>query len=157
MDSELLHILLNEPYFSLPMPKSTGRDLFNLNWLLNKISLCVSKPSAEDIQATLVALTAKTVVSSLFTYLPDCRELIVCGGGTKNLFLLERISRICKEHLASFALLTSEELGLDSQTIEGMAFAWLAWCFYNNTPSNIPEVTGAKGPRVLGSLHRKSS
>ena len=157
VDSELLHILLNEPYFSLPIPKSTGRDLFNLNWLLNKISLCISKPSAEDIQATLVALTTKTVVSSLFTYLPDCRELIVCGGGTKNLFLLERISHICKEHLASFALLTSEELGLDSQTIEGMAFAWLAWCFYNNTPSNIPEVTGAKGPRVLGSLHRKSS
>jgi len=155
VDSELLKILMSEPYFSLPIPKSTGRDLFNLNWLLNILSLCSSKPSAEDIQATLVALTSKTVVSSLFTYLPDCQELIVCGGGTKNLFLLESIGRMCKEHLASFTLLTSEELGLDSQTIEGMAFAWLAWCFSNDKPSNIPAVTGAKGLRILGSLHRK--
>jgi len=155
VDTELLHLLLNEPYFSLPIPKSTGRDLFNLNWLFNTINLCGSKPSAEDVQATLVALTAKTVVSSLFTYLPDCQELIVCGGGTKNLFLLESIALKCKEHTASFTLMTSEELGLDSQTIEGMAFAWLAWCFCSNTPSNIPAVTGAKGLRVLGSLHRK--
>jgi len=155
VDSELLQILMSESYFSLPIPKSTGRDLFNLNWLLNTIRLCGSKPSAEDIQATLVALTARTVVSSLFTYLPDCQELIVCGGGTKNLFLLESIGNMCKEHIASFTLLTTEELGLDSQTIEGMAFAWLAWCFTNSTPSNIPAVTGAKGPRILGSLHRK--
>jgi anhydro-N-acetylmuramic acid kinase len=155
VDSELLHLLLNEPYFALPIPKSTGRDLFNLNWLLKKMSLSDSKPSAEDIQATLVALTAKTVVSSLFTYLPECQELIVCGGGTKNLFLLERIAHMCKEHTASFTFMTTEEVGLDSQTIEGMAFAWLAWCFTSNTPSNIPAVTGAKGPRILGSLHRK--
>ncbi|BDW12092.1 anhydro-N-acetylmuramic acid kinase [Polynucleobacter sp. SHI2] len=155
VDTEILQILMNEPYFSSPIPKSTGRDLFNLNWLLNTMSLCSSKPSAEDIQATLVALTAKTVVSSLFTYLPDCQELIVCGGGTKNLFLLESIARMCKEHTSSFTLMTAEELGLDSQTIEGMAFAWLAWCFTSNTASNIPEVTGAKGPRILGSLHRK--
>jgi anhydro-N-acetylmuramic acid kinase len=155
IDSELLHLLLNEPYFSLPIPKSTGRDLFNLNWLLNTISLCSSKPSSEDIQATLVTLTAKTVVSSLFNYLPECQELIVCGGGAKNLFLLEKITEMCKEHTNSFNLMTSEELGLDSQTIEGMAFAWLAWCFSSNTPSNIPAVTGAKGPRILGSLHRK--
>jgi anhydro-N-acetylmuramic acid kinase len=155
VDTEILHLLLNESYFSSPIPKSTGRDLFNLNWLLNTMSLCSSQPSAEDIQATLVALTAKTVVSSLFTYLPDCQELIVCGGGTKNLFLLESIARMCKEHTSSFTLMTAEELGLDSQTIEGMAFAWLAWCFTNNIPSNIPAVTGAKGPRILGSLHRK--
>jgi len=155
VDSELLQTLMSETYFSLPIPKSTGRDLFNLNWLLNRLSLCSSKPTTEDIQATLVALTAKTVVSSLLTYLPDCQELIVCGGGAKNLFLLESIGRMGKEYSASFTLLTTEELGLDSQTIEGMAFAWLAWCFSNNKPSNIPEVTGAKGPRILGSLHRK--
>ncbi len=152
---ELFDILLKEPYFSLPIPKSTGRDLFNLKWLLNQIALCSTKPAAEDIQATLVSLTARSVVLSLFTHMPNCQELIICGGGTKNIFLLERIAQMCQEHQASLTVLTAEDLGLDSQTIEGMAFAWLAWCFCSNKPSNIPEVTGAKGPRILGSLHRK--
>jgi anhydro-N-acetylmuramic acid kinase len=153
---ELLHILCDEAYFSDPIPKSTGRDLFNLQWLLQKITLCKSKPSPEDVQASLVELTCITIVQSLELYLPDCREVIVCGGGANNQFLLEKLTHACKVSQLGAQVITTQELGLDPQTIEGMAFAWLAWCFDKKSPGNISEVTGAKGPRILGTLHYKS-
>jgi anhydro-N-acetylmuramic acid kinase len=153
---ELLHILCDEAFFSAPIPKSTGRDLFNLQWLLQKITLCKSKPSPEDVQASLVELTCITIVQSLELYLPDCREVIVCGGGAKNQFLLEKLTHACKGSQLGAQVITTQELGLDPQTIEGMAFAWLAWCFDKKSPGNISEVTGAKGPRILGTLHYKS-
>jgi anhydro-N-acetylmuramic acid kinase len=153
---ELLDILYAEAYFSDPIPKSTGRDLFNFQWLLQKIALCKFKPSAEDVQTSLIELTCMSIVQSLEQYLPHCREVIVCGGGAKNLFLLDKLSNACKISKIGAQVITTQELGLDPQTIEGMAFAWLAWRFDKKLPGNIAEVTGAKGPRILGTLHYKS-
>ena len=152
---ELLDILCAEAYFSDPIPKSTGRDLFNFQWLLQKIALCKSKPSPEDVQASLIELTCMSIVQSLEQYLPHCREVIVCGGGAKNQFLLDKLSDACKISKIGAQVITTQELGLDPQTIEGMAFAWLAWRFDKKLPGNISEVTGAKGPRILGTLHYK--
>ena len=152
---ELLHYLLQEPYFSIPIPKSTGRDLFNLDWLLNKISLCKNPPCPEDVQASLVSLTATTIVQELNKYLPNCSELIVCGGGSNNGYLLQKIKSICQSFNLDLNLLTTSDYGFDPQTIEAMAFGWLAWSFKNKKASNIPDVTGARGPRILGSLHCK--
>jgi anhydro-N-acetylmuramic acid kinase len=154
-NSELLEHLLNEPYFSKPIPKSTGRDLFNLNWLQNKIALCKSILQPEDVQATLLKLTAQTIVQDLKRYLPSCKELIVCGGGANNLYLLEKITQTCQSLQLELKVCTTHEYGLDPQTIEAMAFAWLAWGFKHHKPTNLPDVTGAKGPRILGSLHCK--
>ena len=153
--SELLSHFLNEPYFTRPIPKSTGRDLFNVDWLLNKVSICKYPPIPEDTQATLLTLTAKTIAQDLKKYLPTCSELIICGGGSRNTYLLQKIEEQCKFLNLDLNVVTTDEYGLDPQTIEAMAFAWLAWSFKNKKSSNIPDVTGAKGPRILGSLHYK--
>jgi anhydro-N-acetylmuramic acid kinase len=155
LQSDFVDLLMQEAYFSHPIPKSTGRDLFNLSWLKHKVTFSQLQLKAEDVQASLVELTARTIVKELFQYLPDCLELIVCGGGSKNHYLLEQINLHCGVLQPSMNVITTQELGLDPQTIEAMAFAWLAWCFYHRQSSNIAEVTGAKGPRVLGALHSK--
>ena len=152
---QLLDNLLNEPYFQLDIPKSTGRDLFNQSWLSHRLSAFDEALSPEDIQASLVELTVQTISQHLLKYLPNCEELIICGGGTRNLFLLERLVLAIHEHLPNLMVITSEDKGLDPQTIEAIAFAWLAWSFVHRKPSNIPSVTGALGPRVLGTLHPK--
>ena len=155
LQSDFVDVLMQEAYFSNPIPKSTGRDLFNLSWLKHKITSSQVPLEPQDVQASLIELTARTIVKELFQYLPDCTELIICGGGSKNHYLLEQISRHCHILQPSMNVITTQELGLDPQTIEAMAFAWLAWCFYHRQSSSIAEVTGAKGPRVLGALHSK--
>jgi anhydro-N-acetylmuramic acid kinase len=152
----LLEEFLSEPYFSSDIPKSTGRDLFNLSWLENKLSPFVHTLTPNDVQATLVELTAMTIVNHLEKYFPDCEEVIICGGGSKNLFLIERLLANCQRMNEQIQIFSTAEKGLDPQTIEAMAFAWLAWCFVERIPSSIPEVTGAKGRRILGALHPKS-
>ena len=152
---QLLDNCLDDPYFQLEIPKSTGRDLFNPVWLNHYLSTLGHPHSPEDIQATLVELTVRTISQHLFKYLPNCEELIICGGGSRNLFLLERLTIVLQENLPNLIIMTSEEKGLDPQTIEAIAFAWLAWSFVQRSPSDIPSVTGAVGPRVLGTLHPK--
>jgi anhydro-N-acetylmuramic acid kinase len=152
---DLLNLLLSEPYLQINIPKSTGRDLFNLSWLEQKINLINPPIAANDIQASLVEFTAITITQHLFKYLPGCKELIICGGGSKNDYLIERLTFHSHQTSPTLHVFTSAEKGLDPQTIEAMAFAWLAWCFVERKPSNIPEVTGAKGHRVLGALYPK--
>ncbi|MGM9483627.1 anhydro-N-acetylmuramic acid kinase [Roseateles sp. NT4] len=143
---ELLAALLAEPWFALPPPKSTGRDLFHLRWLDARLTPGLA---AEDVQATLLELSARCVVDALKAQMPDVRTLIACGGGALNGRLMRRFAEL----LPGVAVQTSAEHGLPVDQVEAAAFAWLAHCFVTRQPGNLPAVTGAAGPRLLGALY----
>lgn len=143
---ELLQRLLTEAFLRQPPPKSTGRDLFNPDWLLPQLDPAWT---AVDVQATLCEFTAATVADALLASLPTARELIVCGGGAHNADLLRRL----QQRLPELQLVNSERRGLPPLQVEAAAFAWLAARFLDGQPGNLPAVTGARGPRVLGALY----
>lgn len=143
---ELLAALLAEPWFALPPPKSTGRDLFHLAWLDARLS---SGLAAEDVQATLLELTARSIVDALRAQMPKVAKLIACGGGALNGRLLQRLGEL----LPGVAIETSAAHGLPVDQVEAAAFAWLAQRFVERQPGNLPAVTGAAGPRLLGALY----
>lgn len=142
----LLESLLSDPYFSLPPPKSTGREYFNPGW--TKAHLIEPIP-AEDVQATLCELTALSIVRALQQHAADCRELLVCGGGAYNGFLLGRLSH----HLPRCSVSSTEAYGLAPRWIEAIAFAWLARQTLQKLPGNLPSVTGAAAAVVLGAIY----
>lgn len=137
----LLTRLLSHPYFARRPPKSTGREEFNLAW----VKSVLSDESPEDVQRTLLELTARTVAQSC----EGAREIYLCGGGTKNALLLDRIGEL--SHPAHVA--TTAELGIDPMHVEALAFAWLARAFFIGRPGNLCEATHARGLRVLGALY----
>ncbi|TWI56833.1 anhydro-N-acetylmuramic acid kinase [Pseudomonas duriflava] len=144
----LLNRFLEDSFFAQQGPKSTGRELFNLEWLNHH--LCSTPPLlAQDVQATLVELTAVSVSRSIQQAQPDCSEIFVCGGGAHNQHLMTRLAY----HMPSSKVLTTHTLGISPDWVEAMAFAWLAHCFLEHIPGNCPEVTGAQGLRVLGALY----
>jgi len=144
----LLEAMLAEPYFALPPPKSTGRDLFNAEWLATHIP-DAAKP--EDVLATLAELTATSVAQAIERHCAGAREILVCGGGAYNAHLLRRLAH----HLPACLIRSTEEAGVAPLWVEAMAFAWLARQTLRGLPGNLPEVTGARGPRVLGAIYRK--
>ena len=144
----LLASLLDEPYFSLPIPKSTGRDLFSLAWLAEKLQpFAAERP--EDIQNTLTEFTYSACVAGVNSYGKQSTELIVCGGGAFNLHLLQRL----QAGLPWLRVSTSDQHGLPPLQVEAAAFAWLARQMLKRQPGNLPGVTGAAGLRVLGALY----
>jgi len=149
VDAALLQRLLSEPYFQRSPPKSTGRDLFQLPWLKAHLAALGHTPAPADVQATLAELTARSVVGALQRHLPDARGLWVCGGGALNAQLLSRLSGL----LPAWRVQTTDALGLPPSQVEAVAFAWLAREFIARRPGNRPDVTGAKGPRLLGCLY----
>jgi anhydro-N-acetylmuramic acid kinase len=148
----LLAKMLADPFFSKVPPKSTGRDDFHLAWLQEKIDKDHHRP--EDIQATLLHLTAHVALDALVLYAPQTLKLIVCGGGARNNALMNLL-KVKAQHLFKQALeiSTSDAVGIDPQLVEGLAFAWLAWAHKEKRPANLPAVTGAKGPRILGAYY----
>ena len=146
VNTALLARLLGEPWFALPPPKSTGRDQFHLEWV--EAALTGAEAPA-DIQATLLALTARSVADALAHTQPDTRRVIVCGGGVHNPVLLAALAEAMPEAVVE----SSAVHGLDPDFVEAMAFAWLAREHLAGRPGNLPTVTGAAGPRVLGALH----
>ncbi|WP_278360989.1 anhydro-N-acetylmuramic acid kinase [Idiomarina abyssalis] len=150
VQAALLEQLLQHPFFSKPAPKSTGREEFNLDWL--KPLLEKKQLSFDDVQRTLVELTAITVKDALKTLPQQPDAVYFCGGGTNNPLLMERFAEL----LTPAKCNTTENLGVDPQWVEAMAFAWLGWCYEHKKPGNQPEVTGASHPVVLGSkvLHQ---
>lgn len=148
VNSDLLQDFLCEPYLSLPPPKSTGRELFNGEWLAQKLQK-YNELSAQDVQATLLEFTVQTTVQPLLaiekqTDLP--RLLLVCGGGARNPLLMNRFKAL----LPHWTVATTTDYGLDVDYVEASAFAWLAYQRINNQPSNLPSVTGAKSAVSLG-------
>jgi len=145
---EVLEQLLEDPYFSRPPPKSTGRDVFNLDWLQERIG-DLDNYSRADIQATLVAFTARTVADAIQQWLPEQPDTIfVCGGGAYNPILMSAL----KAALPGAQWHATSVLGMAPQHVEAMAFAWLAYSYIHRKPGNLPAVTGASRPTILGGL-----
>ncbi|GAC1034876.1 anhydro-N-acetylmuramic acid kinase [Pseudomonas sp. No.21] len=144
----LLDTLLEDDFFSTRGPKSTGRELFNLNWLQAHLAkLPPLKP--EDVQATLLELSARSMVDALKTAQADTLELLVCGGGAHNGALMRRLAEL----LPGTQVSATDSRGVPADWVEAMAFAWLAHCCLEGIPANRPSVTGARGLRVLGAIH----
>ena len=152
---ELLKVLLREAFFGLPPPKSTGRDLFNLNWLDKILSISESFGRLEpsDVQSTLTTLTAETITDAIRDHASYVDEIYICGGGAKNPFLMDQIGERLRMKNIPAMLRTSDVLGIDPMHVEALAFAWLAHRFMTGKPGNLPSVTGAKGLRPLGALY----
>lgn len=147
VDDRLLNRLRDEPYFAAAAPKSTGRELFNMPWLDARLAGTPELDSA-DVQATLAELTAVTIVGAIETVQPNCRRLVVCGGGAHNLDLLGRLRR-----LSGVTVDTTATHGLDPDWVEGVAFAWLARQRLHKQPGNVPTVTGARRAAILGGVY----
>ncbi|MBL8311328.1 MAG: anhydro-N-acetylmuramic acid kinase [Burkholderiales bacterium] len=145
VDEALLARLLSEPYFAKPAPKSTGRERFNLAWFDAALAAHGVAEGASgrmlnpvDVQATLVALTARSIANAV-----DGRAVFVCGGGVFNEPLFRAIP----------GARSTADIGVDPMQVEALAFAWLARQCFNSEPGNLPAVTGARGPRVLGAVY----
>ena len=146
-DDELLASLLEDPYFALSPPKSTGREYFHLDWLASHPRLAALTPA--DVQSTLLELTARSVADAISRHAPDAKEVLACGGGVHNGVLMRRLAQL----LAPSALLSTSRYGVDPDFLEATAFAWLARQRLLGLPGNLPSVTGARGPRVLGAIY----
>jgi anhydro-N-acetylmuramic acid kinase len=147
VDDTLLNELLDEPYLRLAPPKSTGRELFNLPWLENKLGLFSRTPC--DVQATLQQYTACTLAAAVRQYAPGA-ALYICGGGAHNLGLLNTIAAL----IAPNPVASTAALGLDPDYVEAVAFAWFAKRTLEGLTSSAGSVTGAKGARILGGVYR---
>lgn len=149
VDPALLAHWLAEPYFSAAPPKSTGRDLFNAEWLDARLAGFALSP--RDVQATLVALTARTIADAVRKHAPGAADVLVGGGGAHNGALLASLTA----ELAPRTVATTAALGVAVEHVESLAFAWLARATLAGESGNVPAVTGARGPRVLGAIYPK--
>jgi anhydro-N-acetylmuramic acid kinase len=145
----LLALLRSEPFFALQPPKSTGRDLFNRDWLTTRLKQYAAQTLAEDVQATLLELTAITCAEAITAHAAGAKDLLVCGGGALNAQLMRRLAH----HLPGAAVRSTDSAGLPAMQVEAAAFAWLAFAHLHGQAGNLPSVTGAAGPRVLGALY----
>ena len=146
-DPGLLETLLDDAFFSLEPPKSTGTQHFSAGWLDAKLAKIEGLPPA-CVQATLMALTCQSVADAIHRNAPNTKRVLVCGGGTRNGVLLRRLADVLRLPVESTA-----GLGIDPDWMEAMAFAWLAQRTLSSEPGNLPAVTGASGPRILGAIH----
>ncbi len=149
VQADLLRQCLADPYFARPAPKSTGRDDFHANWLDRQLARLPQPPAPQDVQATLSALTAHSVADALQRAMPGVSRLLVCGGGARNADLLRRLQTA----LGPVSCSLSDTQGIPAEQVEAAAFAWLAQQALQGLPGNLPAVTGAAGPRVLGALY----
>ena len=150
VDDALLNVLLADSYFALPPPKSSGREYFHLAWLATHPRL--RDVAAVDVQATLLELTARSVAQAIYKHASAVQQVLVCGGGVHNGALLTRL----RELLHPIEVLSTASAGIDPDFVEAVAFAWLARQRLLGLPGNLPAVTGARGPRVLGAVYSAS-
>jgi anhydro-N-acetylmuramic acid kinase len=148
-EASLLAQMRGDAYFALPPPKSTGRDLFNAEWLDEQLARIGHALRPEDVQATLCELTASTCADAVEAQATGAEEVLVCGGGAFNDELLRRLAAA----LPGRRVIRSDERGLPASEVEAAAFAWLARMHVRREPGNLVSVTGALGPRVLGALY----
>ncbi len=145
----LEQLIASEPWFGLPPPKSTGRDLFNMQWLDSRLAeFDGPKPAPQDVQATLQRLTARTVANAIDAAAAGTREVFVCGGGARNAGLMRELAYCLQRPVQA-----TDVLGVPAQQVEALAFAWLAQAHREGRPAGLPAVTGARGARILGALY----
>ncbi len=151
VDHALLAGLVADPYFAAPPPKSTGRDYFHAGWLDAVLGHRGGSPHPADVQATLTALTARTIADAVRREAPGTTEVLVCGGGANNAALLRALAH----DLAPRNVSPTSRVGVPVEQVEALAFAWLAREALAGRPGNLPDVTGARGLRVLGAIYPK--
>ncbi|HEC75223.1 MAG TPA: anhydro-N-acetylmuramic acid kinase [Methylophaga aminisulfidivorans] len=149
VDKDLLDRFLTDAFFHQPAPKSTGREYFNLVWLSNHLAAIDRPISAQDIQMTLVKLTAITVMDAISYYAPNTDIVYVCGGGSHNQILMQEL-QTCS---TSLTVETTDKLGLAPDAVEACAFAWLAMRTHQHLAGNLPAVTGASSASILGAIY----
>lgn len=150
IDATLLARLLDEPYFTTPPPKSTGREVFHLTWLQSHLRGLVLAP--KDVQATLVALSAESIAAAIRAHAPGTREVFVCGGGVHNPVLMSALAAA----LAPMSVASVATAGIDPDFVEAMTFAWFAReRVEDRAVKSVPAVTGARGARVLGGIYSR--
>lgn len=147
--AQLVEAMLDEPYFARMPPKSTGRDLFNPEWLQGKLAMFGPAITPENVQASLTELTAFACAQDVLAQAPGAQLLLVCGGGAFNTYLMERLAT----HLPGVTVRQSDDYGLPAMQVEACAFAWLAQAFVERKPASLTAVTGARGARILGALY----
>lgn len=145
---DLLEALLSDPFFAGSGPKSTGREVFNLPWLDTHLARLPAYQD-KDVQATLLELTAVSIIDSLRQAQEGTESLLVCGGGARNGTLMARLAAL----MPSAKVASTAANGVDPDWVEAMAFAWLAHCCLEGIPANRPSVTAAKGLRILGAIY----
>lgn len=148
VSNKLLEALLEDSFFALDPPKSTGKEKFNLNYIEQHLGV-LSTIKACDVQSTLCEFTAVTAANAIRRWGPESARVVVCGGGRLNADLMRRLG----SRLNDYSVIRSEEIDVDGDSLEAGAFAWLARCFIDQVPGNVPSATGAKGQRVLGCLY----
>lgn len=149
VDQPLLARLLNDSYFTKAPPKSTGKEYFNLHWLEQHLQRTNKETPPENVQATLLELTAQSIITAIQRFHPSSAQIIGCGGGVYNQALLKRLDEL----KGSYSLHTSQEFNINPKWIEAIAFAYLAKQTLNAAPGNIPSVTGSKCYAVLGGIY----
>ena len=142
----LLERMLDEPFFALPPPKSSGRDLFDMAWLRGKLQ---GGELAEDVQATLLELTCRSIAQAIRQHCAGATEIYLCGGGAHNQTLHRRLAAL----LPGSSVQTTDVLGVDGDYLEAIAFAWLAQQTLHGKPASLPLVTGARHPCILGAIY----
>lgn len=148
-DAGLLAVLESEPYFGAAPPKSTGRDLFNLEWLEQRAGSKLNSLPPVVVQATLLELTTGSIAKAVKTHAHAVSEAYVCGGGAHNARLMARLS----DQLAPIEVGSMDNLGVPPDAVEAMMIAWLAWCRVEGIPANLPSVTGAERPVLMGAIY----
>ena len=146
VDTDLLARWLADPYFALAPPKSTGREVFHLDWLDARLPPGMAPA---DVQATLLGFSARSIAAALRAHSADVDEVYACGGGVHNAALMDAL----RQALPGVRLATTAALGLDPDFVEAVGFAWLARARLRGEPGNLPSVTGARGPRLLGAVY----
>ncbi len=148
VNAALLSHFMAEPFFATPPPKSTGRDLFNLQWLSEKL-IGFETLAPQDVQSTLAELTAQSCAHSVLNSSCHPKTLIVCGGGALNHHLMARLQTA----LPTCQVASSTQFGLPPLQVEAAAFAWLARQTVTRQTSSVPNVTGARDARILGAIY----
>jgi len=150
MPQLLEYLIDSEAWFALPPPKSTGRDLFNAQWLQQRLDdYPGGRPQdPTDVQATLQMLTARTVAQAVAAHAPDAQDVLVCGGGARNDGLMRDLA-----HCLQRPVWPTDRHGVPARHVEALAFAWLARAHVHGVPAGLPAVTGARGRRVLGAYY----
>ena len=148
VNSKLLEALLNSEYFQRQVPKSTGRDDFNLSWLEQKMN-AMPMLEKQDIQATLLALTVHSVVNAINLHAANAKDILVCGGGANNIFLMEQLERF----LPGKKVLKTTEFGVQTDAVEACCFAWLAHLRMEKVRPPLSSITSARSNSILGGLY----
>ncbi|WP_461535430.1 anhydro-N-acetylmuramic acid kinase [Spongorhabdus nitratireducens] len=149
VSEKLLQALMATPYLQLSPPKSTGRELFNLEWLLQHLQNFQNLPP-QDVQATLCAFTAESIALAITQYAANRQQVFVCGGGADNSHLMT----LLQQQLPNMSINTTAALGIDPQWIEAAAFAWLSMQTMESNTIALPSITGASGKRILGAIYQ---